>query len=115
MDPRTPPPHSTGAAVDLTLIDANGQPLPMGSEIDAIGAVSEPDHFRQRADALPPGPQREACLLWHGHREALAAAMADAGFARHPNEWWHFSYGDQLWALLQQRPIAVYGRWGVKG
>ncbi|MFM8543935.1 MAG: M15 family metallopeptidase [Vulcanococcus sp.] len=114
-DPRTPPPHSTGAAVDLTLITANGEPLPMGSEIDAIGAVSEPDHFQRRAADLPAGPEREQCLRWHGHREALAAAMAAAGFARHPNEWWHFSHGDQLWAWLQQRPQAIYGRWGLRG
>ena len=24
--------------------------------------------------------------------------MTKFGFAQHPNEWWHFSYGDQLWA-----------------
>ncbi|MEY4431250.1 MAG: hypothetical protein RLZZ533_1186 [Cyanobacteriota bacterium] len=113
-DPRTPPPHSTGAAVDLTLITGAGEPVPMGSEIDAIGAVSEPDHFLGRATALSPGPAQEQCLRWHGHRTALAQAMAAAGFARHPNEWWHFSHGDQLWAWLQQRPIAVYGRWAPR-
>lgn len=113
-DPRTPPPHSTGAAVDLTVVTADGQPLPMGSEIDAIGDVSEPNHFLHRAAALPPGPEQGQCLLWHGHRMALAEAMAQAGFARHPNEWWHFSHGDQLWAWLQERPLAVYGRWAPR-
>jgi D-alanyl-D-alanine dipeptidase len=97
------------------MADGDGQPVPMGSEIDAIGAVSEPDHFQRRAGALPTGPERDACLRWHGHRTALAVCMAAAGFARHPNEWWHFSHGDQLWAWLQQRPLAVYGRWGVNG
>ena len=35
---------------------------------------------------------------------------------RHPKEWWHFSYGDQLWAWLYQQAnpddlaIARYGR-----
>ena len=43
-DPMTPPPHSTGAAVDLTLSSSDGTPLAMGGEIDAIGAVSEPQH-----------------------------------------------------------------------
>lgn len=110
-DPRTPPPHSTGAAVDLTLIDGEGQPVAMGSEIDAIGAVSEPDHWLQQAQALPPGTARDQALAWHRHREALRSAMLQAGFAQHPNEWWHFSHGDQLWAWQQQQPLAIYGRW----
>ena len=37
-NPLTPPPHSTGAAIDLTLADMNGNPLDLGSEIDFIGA-----------------------------------------------------------------------------
>lgn len=110
-DPRTPPPHSTGAAVDLTLIDREGQPVAMGSEIDAIGAVSEPDHWLLQAQALPPGTARDQALAWHRHREALRSAMLQAGFAQHPNEWWHFSHGDQLWAWQQQQPLAIYGRW----
>jgi len=36
--------------------------------------------------------------------------MASAGFARHPNEWWHFSVGDQLWAWINHAPAARYGR-----
>jgi D-alanyl-D-alanine dipeptidase len=36
--------------------------------------------------------------------------MAAAGFARHPNEWWHFSLGDQLWAWSQGEAQAIYGR-----
>ena len=50
-DPATPPPHSTGAAVDLTLSSSDGTPLAMGGEIDAIGAVSEPQHYAGREDA----------------------------------------------------------------
>jgi D-alanyl-D-alanine dipeptidase len=29
---------------------------------------------------------------------------------RHPNEWWHFSHGDQLWAWRSGRAAALYGR-----
>ena len=54
-DPATPPPHSTGAAVDLTLAMADGQPLAMGGEIDAIGAISEPDHHAAAARRDPDG------------------------------------------------------------
>ncbi|MEB3198973.1 MAG: M15 family metallopeptidase [Synechococcaceae cyanobacterium] len=105
-DPGTPPPHSTGAAVDLTLADALGQPLAMGGEIDALGPVSEPDHHARAAAEDPAGD----AALWHQRRQLLAAVMVEAGFIRHPHEWWHFSHGDQLWAWASGAPLAVYGR-----
>ena len=110
-DPATPPPHSTGAAVDLTLVRADGSEVNMGSPIDAIGAVSEPDHYLGVAEGLPDGDERRQALSWHGHRQLLAQAMATAGFAQHPNEWWHFSWGDQLWAWRSGHECACYGRW----
>lgn len=105
-DLATPPPHSTGAAVDLTLASRQGVPLEMGGAIDAIAAVSEPDHHAAAAAADPHGP----AATWHRRRCRLAEVMAAAGFARHPNEWWHFSFGDQLWAWQQQQTAACYGR-----
>ena len=35
--------------------------------------------------------------------------MEQAGFVQHPNEWWHFSYGDQLWSWLNKKGNAIYG------
>lgn len=105
-DPATPPPHSTGAAVDLTLADDSGITLSMGGEIDAIGPVSEPEFHAEAALADPDGDK----ALWHGRRQLLARVMADAGFVQHPNEWWHFSWGDQLWAWRRGEGRAHYGR-----
>lgn len=34
--------------------------------------------------------------------------MGAAGFAQHPNEWWHYSFGDQLWAWRKGEAVAVY-------
>jgi D-alanyl-D-alanine dipeptidase len=104
-DPATPPPHSTGAAVDLTLA-VDGVPLPMGGEIDSIDPVSEPGHYAAAAAADPGGAAAE----WNRRRELLARVMDQAGFVRHPNEWWHFSHGDQLWAWQRGLPAALYGR-----
>jgi D-alanyl-D-alanine dipeptidase len=113
-DPAAPPPHSTGAAVDLTLARQTAQAavelLDMGSPIDAIGAVSEPDHFGELARHSPDPQRRCTYLLWHGHRQTLRQAMGGAGFVQHPNEWWHFSWGDQLWAWRSGAPQAWYGR-----
>ena len=99
-DPATPPPHSTGAAVDLTLSSSDGTPLAMGGEIDAIGAVSEPQHYAGREDS---DAQR-----WHQRRQLLADVMEASGFAQHPNEWWHYSFGDQLWAWRRGAAVAIY-------
>ena len=103
-DPRTPPPHSTGGAVDLTLADSSGEPLEMGGEIDAIGEQSVPDHHAEEAESNPEG----TAALWHGRRCLLNDVMTEAGFARHPNEWWHFSHGDQLWAWQRRMDEAIY-------
>lgn len=108
LDPATPPPHSTGAAIDVTLIDAENQIVDMGSPIDEISPRSHPDYFANRRH--PDGVEYQT------HRQILAEAMRSAGFRQHPNEWWHFSFGDQLWAWLSQpetptvSAIARYGR-----
>jgi zinc D-Ala-D-Ala dipeptidase len=91
-DPATPPPHSTGAAIDLSLVDAEGQPLDMGSPIDEISDRSFPNYFADRSDSQSQG--------YHHNRQRLGDLMAQAGFRRHQNEWWHFSYGDQYWTWL---------------
>ena len=99
-DPATPPPHSTGAAVDLTLSSREGIPLVMGGEIDAIGAISEPEHYA--------GQEDPDARCWHQRRQLLADVMDASGFAQHPNEWWHYSFGDQLWAWRKGAAVAVY-------
>ncbi len=101
-DPATPPPHSTGAAVDLTLVTAAGKTVDMGSAIDEISPRSYPDHFATQANSQ--------AQQFHTHRSLLSESMLAAGFRRHPNEWWHFSLGDQLWAWqVGQKAIAKYG------
>jgi zinc D-Ala-D-Ala dipeptidase len=111
-DPAAPPPHSTGAAVDLTLASGSGELLEMGSAIDAIGVVSEPDHFLQASQRCPDPQLQGRYLIWHRRRQALRAAMEEVGFVQHPNEWWHFSWGDQLWAWRRNAPNAHFGRVG---
>ncbi|MFO7629303.1 MAG: M15 family metallopeptidase [Prochlorococcaceae cyanobacterium] len=109
-DPAMPPPHSTGAAVDLTLADAEGSVLAMGGEIDALGPESEPDYyaFNGASNAASDGALDGAS--WQQRRQLLRLVMEQAGFVQHPNEWWHFSFGDQLWAWRRCEPAALYGR-----
>lgn len=106
LDPKTPPPHSTGAAVDLTLEDAGGREADMGCPIDETTERAFPDHYAGAADA--------GLRAIHSRRELLHAVMASAGFTRHRHEWWHFSLGDQMAALADGQPFAVYGRAPVR-
>ena len=107
LNPSTPPPHSTGAAVDVTLVDNTGKTVNMGSAIDELSARSHPDYF---ASSINPLEKQH-----HVYRQLLCQVMLDAGFQRHPAEWWHFSLGDQMWAWLscQTNPgnptVARYG------
>ena len=104
-DPLTPPPHSTGAAIDLTLADMNNKPLDLGGEIDFIGPESRPDFYKNNSSKIPH-PKHQ---VFQDRRSILFSVMEQAGFAQHPNEWWHFSYGDQLWSWLSKKGNAIYG------
>lgn len=98
LDMKTPPPHSTGAAVDVTLVDENGVVVDMGSPIDEMSERSHPDYYFNSDQH------------YHAHRQLLQDVMLKAGFQRNPKEWWHFSFGDQMWAWLSNHPTARYGR-----
>tara|TARA_B100000700_G_scaffold326256_1_gene437248 strand:- start:1563 stop:2318 length:756 start_codon:yes stop_codon:yes gene_type:complete len=104
-DPSTPPPHSTGAAIDLTLADMMGNPLDLGGDIDLISEKSKPDFYEKNSLSMP-GSKYE---VFHNRRLLLKTIMISAGFAQHPNEWWHFSYGDQLWCWRSKKNKAIYG------
>jgi len=104
-DPLTPPPHSTGAAIDLTLADMTCKPLDLGGEIDFIGPESSPDFYKKDSFKMPYSKHQ----VFQDRRSLLFSVMDQAGFVQHPNEWWHFSYGDQLWSWLTKKGNAIYG------
>ncbi|MGR3274102.1 M15 family metallopeptidase [Acaryochloris marina NIES-2412] len=104
VDPKSPPPHSTGAAVDITLFDrTTKEPVFMGSEIDELSVRSHPHYFADLAHN-PQTPPHEKRLAEQAdqNRRIMYEAMQKVGFQRHQQEWWHFSLGDQMWAWLNQ-------------
>jgi D-alanyl-D-alanine dipeptidase len=76
-DPRRGSPHSRGAAVDLTLVDAGGRELDMGTPFDAFTPLSHHASVRVSAAA-----QR--------NRLTLLGLMTAAGWDFYRNEWWHY-------------------------
>ncbi|MEU6204962.1 M15 family metallopeptidase [Micromonospora musae] len=93
-------PHSTGGAVDLTLCDADGIELDMGTVVDATPEASANACFTG-AENIPAAARR--------NREILVAALVGAGMVNYPTEWWHWSYGDRYWALMTGAPHTRYG------
>ena len=43
------------------------------------------------------------------NRVLLLEIMSGFDFVNYPREWWHFSFGDRLWAYLSKKPCALYG------
>ncbi len=105
IDRSNPPPHSTGGAIDLTIIDLQSHQLDMGGVIDQIGEISYPNYYSSFSINHPNSNE----YLWNQRRNLLSSVMEKVGFSQHPNEWWHFSYGDQLWAWKNAYATAIYG------
>ncbi|WP_191906016.1 M15 family metallopeptidase [Nitrincola iocasae] len=101
-DPRAPSPHLTGGAVDVTLCDADGLMLNMGTRFDEVSPASHTDYFEQFDDGSAEQIARD-------RRRLLFNAMARQGFTNLPSEWWHYDFGDQLWASYTGATQALYG------
>ena len=99
-DRETPPVHTTGGAVDLTILDASGKELDMGTAFDAFTEKTKTNFFEQ-ADKEPLRTIRE-------NRRLLCRVMLKEGFTNLPSEWWHFDYGDRFWADFKDK-TAIYG------
>ncbi len=80
-DPRKGSPHSRGVAVDLTLVDAAGEELDMGTGFD---------EFDPRSHHGDPGISAEA----QRNRMILMGIMTTAGWDFYRNEWWHYQLFD---------------------
>lgn len=79
-NPRKGSRHNRGAAVDLTLCDAQGQELPMPTPFDDFGEKAHRDYQKLPKEVIQ-------------NRAKLEQAMVQAGFSGMPTEWWHFDFG----------------------
>ncbi|WP_275286586.1 M15 family metallopeptidase [Halomonas elongata] len=102
-EPTAPSPHLTGGAVDVTLCDADGLPLDMGTLFDEAVPTSHADALEVE---LEEGDRRHQARK---NRRLLYHAMHAQGFTNLPSEWWHYDLGDQLWAHYGGHASAHYG------
>lgn len=91
------PPHASGGAIDLTLVNEDGREIDMGTDFDHFGPEACVDYFTQ------DNPQI------HENRILLYRAMDKEDFGTYIHEWWHFDFGNQMWAERKGFDIALYG------
>lgn len=78
--------HNRGAAVDLTIVDENGNPLDMGTPYDFFGKEAHHtfvDHPKVVLD----------------NRGLLKSTMEQFGFRGIRTEWWHYSFRNKSYEL----------------
>jgi zinc D-Ala-D-Ala dipeptidase len=88
-DPTAGSMHNYGAAVDITIIDGNGNRLDMGTPVDHFGILAQP---REEERFLREGQLTEQQVA---NRRLLREVMTEAGFIPLAIEWWHFDAFDK--------------------
>lgn len=70
--------HNYGLAVDVSIANAQGDTIPMGTIVDHLGREAHTDFTAISAEALQ-------------NRRLLIRVMRESGFRSLPSEWWHFN------------------------
>lgn len=116
-DINSPSPHTTGATFDVTLRYCQDDPGYITGQQEVYlrrfdGDVTEanfPDYFEKKKHL-----NSEQDEQIKQNRQIFHSIMTgeyfgyETEFACNPTEWWHWSYGDQLWAFVKDRPTAFY-------
>ena len=96
-DPKRGSNHNRGAAVDVTLVDLNGNELEMPTGFD---------DFSERARINYDKVSRNA----KKNRAILQQAMKRYGFKTINSEWWHFNDKDMKKYLVIDVPLEIYDK-----
>jgi zinc D-Ala-D-Ala dipeptidase len=95
------PTHATGAAIDITLFSITGEQtelLDMGKFDVSFGPNDQQETFSANTTAI----QRKNRLI-------LLDAAIKSGLVNYGYEWWHYSFGDKMWAYIKKQKAAIYG------
>lgn len=94
-DQKAPPGHCTGAAVDVWLVNEEGEAIDVSSPFERFEAAA----------TYTLGLTQEAQKM----RTLLVETMLEVGFSNCREEWWHYSWGDAGWAVRTYQRSCVYG------
>ena len=88
-DKDNPPAHTTGGAVDVTLL-YNWKYLNLGCNFDEFCDRTYTNYYKDNKDL--------ESIKIHKHRMILYNSMIKAGFTNLETEYWHYDYGDKNWS-----------------
>lgn len=91
--------HNYGLAVDITLCDAKGDSIAMGTKIDHLGPEAHIDTENQLV------AKGIICKRAQQNRQLLRQVMRYAGFKPLRTEWWHFNFKSRAEAKRHYKVI----------
>jgi len=93
--------HHCGGAVDVTLAYADGTLVDMGTPYISQASKEDRINFPMLASGINS--------IQTANRELLRNAMETEDFVWYPGEWWHYCWGDRMWAVYTHQKECVYG------
>ncbi len=94
-------PHTTGGAIDVYLIDTDGNAIDMG--------IHPKDWMQDANGSLSLMDSEFISVEAQNNRTIMHRALSSVGFVNYPTEYWHWSYGDRYWAYCKHHAYAIYG------
>lgn len=88
--------HQTGGAIDITLVNKNGQELDMGTKYEEYNEKTFTN-------------SKKITDKQKNNRRYMCEKLEKLGFNNFPAEWWHYSYGDKMWAAYKRKKVCMYG------
>lgn len=85
-DPRKGSMHNRGSAIDLTIVDENGEQLDMGTKYDYFGKEGWTFYENLPEEVL-------------NNRKLLRETLAKYGLKHIKTEWWHFAYRSKRYSI----------------
>ncbi len=94
--------HNCGGAIDVTLCDEQMNVLDMGTPYPSEAmSIDWHSKFKMFSD--------EITEIQKENRKILREAMEREDFVWYPGEWWHYCYGDRMWAVYSSKTECFYG------
>lgn len=94
------PPHSTGGAIDVYLLNEQGIAIDMG--IHPKDWMEDDGRISLTSSYLISKAAQE-------NRKMMSQVLSAVGFVNYPTEYWHWSYGDRYWAYHKNKAYAIFG------
>lgn len=88
--------HQSGGALDISLCDLNGNELDFGTSYE---------EYNEKTFSFAKNISKKQ----KENRKILFNEMKKYNFINFPCEWWHYSYGDNMWSAYKFKNKAFYG------